>query len=143
MKNCLVLIPILLLTALTSITWADTVEKKTVFSQAITTKHGLFKLNVRAKGLEKLPVNQFHQWILTIKDANDKAVNNARIAISGGMPAHGHGLPTQPRVEKKIGDGQYLIAGMKFNMDGQWKLRFLIVQPTQKDMAELDVKVSY
>lgn len=143
MKNFLLFIPILLLTALAPITWAETVEKKANFSQAITTNSGLFKLNVSAKALNKIPVNQFHQWVLTIKDANGQAVNNARIAISGGMPAHGHGLPTQPRVEKRIGDGQYLISGMKFNMDGQWKLRFLIVQPTQKDMAELDVNVSY
>ena len=36
------------------------------------------------------------------------------------MPQHGHGLPTTPQVTKNLGNGRYLIEGVKFNMRGWW-----------------------
>src|SRR4249920_3274177 len=31
----------------------------------------------------------------------------------GGMPQHGHGLPTRPVVSRELADGTYLMEGMK------------------------------
>jgi hypothetical protein len=36
------------------------------------------------------------------------------------MPAHGHGLPTQPYLREALGNGRYVVDGMKFNMGGYW-----------------------
>jgi hypothetical protein len=73
-----------------------------------------------------IPVNAFHTWTITVTDADGKPVNDAEISVDGGMPAHGHGLPTQPQVTKKLGDGKYLVEGMKFSMPGEWEMKFTI-----------------
>lgn len=57
----------------------------------------------------------------TIRDTEGRAVDEARISIDGGMPQHGHGLPTRPRVTRNLGDGIYEIEGVRFNMGGWWE----------------------
>src|SRR5687767_6016470 len=34
---------------------------------------------------------------VSIRDAKGKAIDGATITVDGGMPEHGHGLPTQPK----------------------------------------------
>ena len=41
------------------------------------------------------------------------------------MPAHKHGLPTEP-VVTEIGTGDYLVEGIKFSMSGKWEIWFNI-----------------
>ena len=48
------------------------------------------------------------------------------ISIDGGMPQHGHGFPTQPRVTRELGDGRYLLEGMKFSMPGWWEIKLKV-----------------
>lgn len=61
-------------------------------------------------------------------------VTGAQIAVDGGMPQHFHGFPTKPRVTKELGDGRYLMEGVKFSMNGWWeiKLRIAAVEGTDK-----------
>ncbi|HEX2831479.1 MAG TPA: FixH family protein [Thermoanaerobaculia bacterium] len=61
-----------------------------------------------------------------LKDANGQAVDAAAITIDGGMPQHGHGLPTRPRVTKGLGNGVYVIEGVRFNMGGWWEFKLAI-----------------
>lgn len=68
-------------------------------------------------------VNAIHAWRIRVLDASGAPVRNARIAVDGGMPQHGHGFPTRPRVTREVGDGIYLLEGMKFNMTGWWEIR--------------------
>ncbi|HEX8617126.1 MAG TPA: FixH family protein, partial [Thermoanaerobaculia bacterium] len=42
---------------------------------------------------------------VSLRDAAGNPVDGAQIEIDGGMPQHGHGLPTKPRVTKNHGDG--------------------------------------
>jgi hypothetical protein len=72
------------------------------------------------------PLNQMHQWEIRITDLQGQPVNNATIQVSGGMPAHDHGLATSPRVTQNLGDGKYLLEGVRFHMPGLWKLEFNI-----------------
>ncbi len=65
-------------------------------------------------------VGQMHAWTVTLQTASGAPTVAAEIAVSGGMPQHGHGLPTAPQVTKDFGDGRYLIEGVKFNMRGWW-----------------------
>lgn len=69
-------------------------------------------------------INALHNWILKIATPAGNPEENATISIDGGMPAHGHGLPTAPRVTKYLGDGKYLIEGVRFNMGGWWQITF-------------------
>ena len=40
------------------------------------------------------------------------------------MPEHGHGFPTVPEVTEYLGDGKYLVEGLKFSMPGWWVGQF-------------------
>jgi hypothetical protein len=66
---------------------------------------------------------------VTIRDAAGAPVDGATIAVDGGMPQHGHGLPTQPRVTRGLGEGRYEIEGLRFNMGGWWELHLDISTP--------------
>lgn len=63
---------------------------------------------------------------VALTDAKGQAVDGAVITVDGGMPQHGHGLPTQPRVTKALGNGEYVIEGVRFNMRGWWELELAI-----------------
>jgi hypothetical protein len=63
---------------------------------------------------------------VTVRDADGRAIDEAQISIDGGMPQHGHGLPTRPRVTGNLGDGTYEIEGVRFNMGGWWEFRLAI-----------------
>jgi hypothetical protein len=63
---------------------------------------------------------------VTVRDAEGRAIDDARITIDGGMPQHGHGLPTRPRVTRNLGDGIYEIEGVRFNMGGWWEFKLVI-----------------
>lgn len=108
-----------------------------------TSKHQYFTLTASTKNHKAIPINQFHQWIISIKDASNQPVYPAKITIGGGMPSHGHGLPTQPQITRYLGQGKYLLEGLQFNMDGMWLITFHIATPTRQDTAQMDVKVSF
>jgi hypothetical protein len=63
---------------------------------------------------------------VTVRDAEGRAIDEAQISIDGGMPQHGHGLPTRPRVTRNLGDGMYEIEGVRFNMGGWWEFKLAI-----------------
>jgi hypothetical protein len=63
---------------------------------------------------------------ITVRDAEGRAIDEAQISIDGGMPQHGHGLPTRPRVTRNLGDGMYEIEGVRFNMGGWWEFKLTI-----------------
>lgn len=68
-------------------------------------------------------VGAMHAWIVTITDPIGRPVDGARISIDGGMPQHGHGLPTSPAVTRELREGSYLVEGVKFNMSGWWEFK--------------------
>lgn len=72
------------------------------------------------------PINQVHSWQVRVATPDGRPVRAARIAVDGGMPQHGHGLPTQPRVTREVADGTYLLEGMKFSMTGWWEIKLAI-----------------
>lgn len=75
---------------------------------------------------ESPQLNQLHSWTVHIEDANGEAVEDARVMISGDMPQHGHGLPTEPAVTQNLGNGDYLVEGMRFQMPGWWAVKFMV-----------------
>ena len=71
-------------------------------------------------------LNQMHAWEVSVATPDGQPVRQARIAVDGGMPQHGHGLPTKPRVTRELADGRYLIEGMKFSMTGWWEIKLAV-----------------
>ena len=68
-------------------------------------------------------------------------VTGAAISIDGGMPQHGHGLPTKPQVTRELGSGDYLVEGMKFNMGGWWVVKFHVTAAAGRDSIAFNLKL--
>lgn len=76
-----------------------------------------------------------------VRDAEGHAADGAQISVDGGMPQHGHGLPTRPRVTVNPGDGVYEIEGLRFNMGGWWELRLEIVGSRGADTVTFNLDI--
>lgn len=72
--------------------------------------------------LKPLEINKIHSWLIRLNNAQGKVVSDAKIEFSGGMPEHNHGLPTQPQVTTEIAPGIYVLEGVRFHMQGAWRL---------------------
>jgi hypothetical protein len=71
-------------------------------------------------------LNQLHSWEIEVATTAGAPVTNAQIAFDGGMPQHGHGLPTRPRVTQELAAGRYRLDGMKFSMRGWWEMKVAV-----------------
>ena len=76
---------------------------------------------------------------VTVRDAGGLAIDEAQISIDGGMPQHGHGLPTRPRVTRNFGDGIYEIEGVRFNMGGWWEFKLAIAGSRGADIITFNL----
>ena len=83
------------------------------------------------------PIGALHSWVLGIRDRHGHPFVPGTITISGGMPAHGHGLPTQPQAAQHLGDGRFRIDGVLFNMPGEWVLQASVTGPDGLDTLRL------
>jgi hypothetical protein len=103
-----------------------------------STKH-LFEVGY-ASTPSPVPLLQLHSWTLTITDAGGRPVDGATITVEGGMPAHAHGLPTTPQV-KGLGQGRYLVEGLKFHMPGAWVVGFRVKAGAVVDAVKFDLQL--
>ena len=88
---------------------------------------------------QPLHVRRMQSVKLTIRSADDAPVDGATITVDGGMPEHGHGLPTEPRVTRNLGAGVYQVEGLKFNMGGWWELKFRISSAAGTDTVTFNL----
>lgn len=93
---------------------------------------GLFRVSFTSD-LDPITINQMHSWTLHVETADGQPVENATITVGGGMPQHGHGLPTRPQVTSYLGDGNYRVEGLRFQMGGWWEVKFDISANGQND----------
>ena len=109
------------------------------YSTTRDSKNGLYHVSYTAS-TGTIPVNQMHEWTLHVENAADGTpVDNATIAVDGDMPAHGHGLPTSPRVTQYLGNGEYLLEGIKFQMGGEWIVEITITSNGQTDTVQFNM----
>jgi hypothetical protein len=95
----------------------------------------------RVQPLQTIRIGQLHSWRLEVKDRHGNGVAGAEITVDGGMPQHGHGLPTRPRVTKEMGEGAYEVEGMRFNMGGWWVVTFRIRSPAGDDTVTFNIRL--
>ena len=101
-------------------------------STSLLSDGGLFRVSYSSDA-SPLPLNQIHSWTIHVETADGQPVEGAEILIDGGMPQHGHGLPTSPAVTEDLGNGDYRVEGMKFQMLGAWEVKFNITANGQSD----------
>lgn len=87
-------------------------------------------------------INQLHAWQVKVATPAGAPVRQAHIRVDGGMPQHGHGLPTRPQVTREIVDGTYRIEGMKWSMTGWWEIKLAIDGPAGTDRVTFNTVVA-
>ncbi len=95
------------------------------YSRTRTSEGGLYRATIRPQG-DSIPTGRLQSWTLHLETAAGAVVDTAKVAVDGGMPQHGHGLPTKPQVTRQLGHGDHLVEGMKFNMGGWWIVKFRV-----------------
>ena len=101
-------------------------------------QQGHYRVSYHSK-VEPIPLNRIHSWTLHLETADGEAVDDAKIAVYGGMPVHRHGFPTAPRVTQGLGNGDYRVEGLKFSMAGHWEVWLNIRSGGQTDKAVINV----
>jgi len=84
-------------------------------------------------------VGAFQTWLIRLHTAQGEPLQAARLSISGGMPEHGHGLPSKPQIEATGVAGQYRVSGLQFGMPGWWEIHLYISDGRQDDSVTLNV----
>jgi hypothetical protein len=94
---------------------------------------GIFTVSFTSS-LEPIEINRIHSWTLTITSDGNPVIG-AELEITGGMPAHDHGMPTRPRMTEELGEGRYRLDGMRFHMNGKWEVSIEIKAEGRRDTA--------
>ena len=100
--------------------------------------HHLYRASVRPD-VTPIPVRRLQRWTLHLETIDGRSVDTATVTMDGGMPQHGHGLPTSPRVTRALGNGDHLVEGVKFNMGGWWVVRFAIASSAGTDTVTFNL----
>ena len=108
------------------------------YSTTRLSEQGLYKVTYIAE-INPVPINQILKWTLHVEDAEGQLVENATSTVDGDMPQHGHGLPTRPQVTRYLGNGDYLVEGLKFHMPGWWVVDFQIEAGGQQDQVRFNL----
>lgn len=89
-----------------------------------STEAGLYRVTLEPA--EPLAKRKLQKVQVRVEDAAGRPVDGADMTVDGGMPQHGHGLPTRPRLTAGLGDGRYEVDGVRFNMGGWWEFKLEI-----------------
>lgn len=110
------------------------------YSTTRTSEQGKFRATF-SSAVTPIPINELHNWTLHIETPDGKKVTDANVQVKGDMPQHGHGMPTQPRVTQNLGNGDYLVEGMKFQMGGWWVIEFDIATADRNDAVKFNLQL--
>jgi len=118
---------------------APDMEKMDMATEKESAK-GLFKVSYESR-TTPIPLNKIISWELEVKRTGGGKVESANITVVGDMPEHGHGFPTVPEVTEHLGDGRYLVEGLKFSMPGWWVVNFHIMDKDMMDSVSFNLMV--
>jgi hypothetical protein len=110
------------------------------YGRARASETGLYRGTIRPDG-DSIPKGKLQKWTLHLENGSGAPIEKATITIDGGMPQHGHGLPTKPLVTKQLGNGDYRVEGMKFNMGGWWVVKFRVNAVAGVDSLVFNLKL--
>lgn len=88
--------------------------------------------------LTPIIINQMHSWHIRVMDRDEEILELEELLVFGGMPEHDHGLPTQPEVTTRLENGDYLLEGVRFHMQGNWQLQIELQLHGVGDTAIID-----
>ena len=110
------------------------------YSRTRRSEAGLYRGTIHPQG-DSIPQGRLQRWTLHLETASGAPIDTASVLVDGGMPQHGHGLPTKPRVTRALGNGDHLVEGMKFNMGGCWVVKFRVNATPGSDSLVFNIKL--
>src|SRR5437763_7856393 len=63
------------------------------YSRTRASAAGVYRATIHPAG-DSIPQGKLQSWTLHLEEASGAPVNSAKVTMDGGMPQHGHGLPT-------------------------------------------------
>lgn len=102
-----------------------------------TSQRGIYTVHYEST-VDPIEINRMHSWTLVVT-RDGEPVEGADITVSGGMPAHDHGMPTRPRITADLGGGRYRLDGMRFHMNGDWEIVLEIDASGSRDTVVIAV----
>ena len=110
------------------------------YSRTQLSSRGVYRGSFEPVG-DSIRVGRLHSWRLRLETNDGRPLDDVTIAVDGGMPQHGHGLPTKPRVTRHAGNGEHVVDGMKFNMGGWWVVKFRVAGALGPDSVTFNLKL--
>lgn len=110
------------------------------YGRTRTSEGGHYRATIRPPG-DSIPQGKLQRWTLHLETTDGRPVDSAAVTVDGGMPQHGHGLPTKPRVTRALGNGDHLVEGLRFNMGGWWVVRFGVTAAPGRDSVVFNVRL--
>jgi len=96
---------------------------------------------VRVHERSEPALNQFQAWTLQVTSADGKPVSGAAVNVTGGMPQHGHGMPSLPQVSPGTAPGEYRVEGLQFSMPGWWEVHVYVSKDRVDDIATFNLVI--
>jgi len=91
--------------------------------------------------VDPIPKRTLHAWTFEVRTRDGRPVDGATLKVGGGMPDHGHGLPTAPVVREALGGGRYVVDGLKFSMGGYWVVDLAIDSSAGADVVRFELQL--
>jgi hypothetical protein len=104
------------------------------------TRSGYYRVSYTSR-LEPLTINRIHDWVFHVENADGESIEGATVSVTGGMPQHNHGLPTLPRMTESLGNGDYVLEGMRFHMNGYWELTVTVEAGGRRDTVVISLTI--
>ncbi|MEZ4356997.1 MAG: hypothetical protein R3F16_25430 [Myxococcota bacterium] len=107
--------------------------------EAVSTR-GRYRIGIRPE-IGRASIGVLHAWLVDVSLADGRAADVRDLRFDGGMPQHGHGFETAPRVTGRLGPSTFRVDGVRFSMAGDWTIRIDVAGADGNDSASFVVDV--
>lgn len=90
--------------------------------------------------LSPIEINSIHSWEIVLTDEQGP-IEEATVTVTGGMPEHNHGMPTQPQITQQLAAGRYLLEGVRFHMPGLWRITAVVTRESAPVSIVIDFEL--
>ena len=90
--------------------------------------------------LSPLEINSIHSWEIVLTDEQGP-IEDAALTVTGGMPEHNQGMPTQPQISQQLAAGRYLLEGVRFHMPGLWRITAVVTRESAPVTIVIDFEL--
>ncbi len=101
---------------------------------------GRYRIGIRPE-MGRASIGVLHAWVVDVSLPDGRATDVRELRFDGGMPQHGHGFETAPRVTARLGPAAFRVDGVRFSMAGDWTIRVDVAGAGGVDSASFVVDV--